>query len=360
MTADASGVAPLTYQWFHNGNALANETNRILNFTNVTLAQAGDYTAAVSNAFGGVVSGPGTLTVTPTVLSTNMTRLWELPPGSRPYINTDASQRGLAYNPVNNHVLVVSRTGSNAIHVLDGDTGAHLWSMNVDPAIVTGGTFAINLVEVTDDGVVYAGNLTQDGNFKLYKWADDSETAVPELVWGPGNPAGLGTLPAANPAARWGDAMDLKGGVTPALVLTSRNTNYVSIIELWDVQLTPKVAHLDTLAAGALGLGVAFGADPQAGGYTIWGTALDVALRQIERELALLTVSGHGEHRIEALRLADVFRARVVDTPINSFVFELTGGREKIDGFIALMRQVGLCVVARTGIVAIARGDKAI
>ncbi|WP_426257694.1 acetolactate synthase small subunit [Sphingomonas sp. DC1600-2] len=80
----------------------------------------------------------------------------------------------------------------------------------------------------------------------------------------------------------------------------------------------------------------------------------------VERELALLKVSGHGEHRIEALRVADVFRARVVDTTINSFVFELTGGREKIDGFIALMRQVGLCEVARTGIVAIARGDKAI
>jgi acetolactate synthase-1/3 small subunit len=79
----------------------------------------------------------------------------------------------------------------------------------------------------------------------------------------------------------------------------------------------------------------------------------------VERELALLKVSGHGEHRIEALRLADVFRARVVDTTINSFVFELTGGREKIDGFIALMRQVGLCEVARTGLVAIARGDKA-
>ena len=78
----------------------------------------------------------------------------------------------------------------------------------------------------------------------------------------------------------------------------------------------------------------------------------------VERELALLKVSGHGEHRIEALRLADVFRARVVDTTINSFVFELTGGREKIDGFIALMRQVGLCEVARTGIVAIARGAR--
>ena len=79
----------------------------------------------------------------------------------------------------------------------------------------------------------------------------------------------------------------------------------------------------------------------------------------VERELALLKVAGSGDHRIEALRLADVFRARVVDTTTNSFVFELTGGREKIDSFIALMREVGLCEVARTGIVAIARGNGA-
>ena len=80
----------------------------------------------------------------------------------------------------------------------------------------------------------------------------------------------------------------------------------------------------------------------------------------VERELALLKVAGTGEHRIEALRLADVFRARVVDTTTNSFVFELTGGREKIDSFIALMREVGLCEVARTGIVAIARGNSGV
>ena len=80
----------------------------------------------------------------------------------------------------------------------------------------------------------------------------------------------------------------------------------------------------------------------------------------VERELALLKVAGTGDHRIEALRLADVFRARVVDTTTDSFVFELTGGREKIDSFIALMRQVGLIEVARTGIVAIARGNSGV
>ena len=76
----------------------------------------------------------------------------------------------------------------------------------------------------------------------------------------------------------------------------------------------------------------------------------------VERELALVKVRGTGDHRIEALRLADVYRARVVDATTSSFVFEVTGGPEKIDTFITLMREVGLIEVARTGIVAIARG----
>jgi acetolactate synthase-1/3 small subunit len=78
----------------------------------------------------------------------------------------------------------------------------------------------------------------------------------------------------------------------------------------------------------------------------------------VERELALVKVKGTGDHRIEALRLADVYRARVVDATTSSFVFEVTGGPEKIDTFITLMREVGLIEVARTGIVAMARGKE--
>ena len=79
----------------------------------------------------------------------------------------------------------------------------------------------------------------------------------------------------------------------------------------------------------------------------------------VERELALVKVAGAGEHRIEALRLADIYRARVLDATTGSFVFEVTGGRDKIDTFVALMAEVGLVEVARTGIVAIARGREA-
>ena len=79
----------------------------------------------------------------------------------------------------------------------------------------------------------------------------------------------------------------------------------------------------------------------------------------VERELALVKLAGSGDHRIEALRLAEVYRARVVDATIASFVFEVTGTIEKIDKFVELMGEVGLVEVARTGIVAIARGAEA-
>ncbi|HVR91761.1 MAG TPA: acetolactate synthase small subunit [Novosphingobium sp.] len=76
----------------------------------------------------------------------------------------------------------------------------------------------------------------------------------------------------------------------------------------------------------------------------------------VERELALVKVAGAGDARVEALRLADVFRAKVVDTTTSSFIFELTGTPEKIDSFVTLMRELGLVEVGRTGIVGMIRG----
>ena len=76
----------------------------------------------------------------------------------------------------------------------------------------------------------------------------------------------------------------------------------------------------------------------------------------IQRELAMVKVKGTGEPRVEALRLADAFRARVVDATNMSFVFELTGKTGKVEQFIALMQPLGLVEVVRTGIAAISRG----
>ena len=87
-------------------------------------------------------------------------------------------------------------------------------------------------------------------------------------------------------------------------------------------------------------------------------TDLTEAGPHVERELALIKVAGSGEKRVEALRLADVFRASVVDTTTSSFIFELTGAPDKIDSFVALMRELGLVEVGRTGIVGMMRGPQ--
>jgi acetolactate synthase-1/3 small subunit len=76
--------------------------------------------------------------------------------------------------------------------------------------------------------------------------------------------------------------------------------------------------------------------------------------------MALTKVIGKGEHRVEALRIAQTFRASVVDTTHESFVFELTGATEKLDAFIDLMRPLGLAEVSRTGVAAMARGLRTI
>jgi len=80
----------------------------------------------------------------------------------------------------------------------------------------------------------------------------------------------------------------------------------------------------------------------------------------VERELALVKVRGTGEIRVEALRIADVFRAQVIDTTTESFVFELTGASDKIDSFVSLMRELGLVEVGRSGIVGMMRGAEGV
>ena len=85
---------------------------------------------------------------------------------------------------------------------------------------------------------------------------------------------------------------------------------------------------------------------------------LTVSGDPMERELALIKVAGKGDKRIEALRLAEIFRASVIDASTEHFVFEITGRSSKIEQFIAIMTELGLIEVSRTGIAAIARGAK--
>lgn len=83
---------------------------------------------------------------------------------------------------------------------------------------------------------------------------------------------------------------------------------------------------------------------------------LTVEGTSVERELAMIKVCGKGDKRVEAMRLADIFRVNVVDSTLESFVFEITGTSEKVDAFINLMRPLGVVDIARTGVAAMARG----
>lgn len=85
---------------------------------------------------------------------------------------------------------------------------------------------------------------------------------------------------------------------------------------------------------------------------------LTVEGAHVERELALMKVVGAGDKRVEALRIADIFRARVLDATNDSFMFELTGGTDKLNAFIMLMQSLGLVDVCRTGVVAMSRGNE--
>ncbi len=89
-------------------------------------------------------------------------------------------------------------------------------------------------------------------------------------------------------------------------------------------------------------------------------TDLSLSKRSIERELAMVKVRGTGEARVEALRLAEAFRAKVIDATTESFIFELTGATAKIDDFVELMRPLGLVELSRTGVAAISRGPEPI
>ena len=80
----------------------------------------------------------------------------------------------------------------------------------------------------------------------------------------------------------------------------------------------------------------------------------------VERELALVKVAGKDNKRVEALRIADIFRARAIDSTNESFVFEISGSTEKLNAFVDLMEPLGLVDVSRTGVVAIARGKSAL
>src|SRR5206468_723897 len=135
------------------------------------------------------------------------------------------TERGLAYNAASNEVLLVSRNVSLSVNVLDGDTGAHLRTLNVSG--ISGGSFSLDRIGATDEGVIYAGNVTvpSSGNapiFKLYRWANSDSNTPPVNIYS-------GAAGFAN-GTRVGDTFALRGaGTNTQILVGGRGTNAVAL-----------------------------------------------------------------------------------------------------------------------------------
>lgn len=279
FSVGASGTKPLYVQWYLDDIPVPGATNFNLQLTAVPAAAAGNYTAVVTNVVGSTTSVSAALTVIPLVSSEALTKIWSLGPGTRPYLANDNNHRGMTYNPMSQSVLVVSRTlGNTNIYVLDAMTGADKHRLNNLGAdglnLISGGTFALNMIGAADDGAVFAANLTTDGNgFTIYRWENDASNTVPTLAYGPANPG----------ITRCGDTLAVRGaGTDTQILVASRNTNLVAVFTTADGTLfEPTVITTADASAGNFGLGVAFG-----DGNTFWGKSGNASLRHVQFDLA--------------------------------------------------------------------------
>ena len=255
LVASAAGTEPLHYQWQSWGLDIPNATNSVLAITNVQAGDDADYTVTVTNIAGTVTSIPAHLTVLPPGI---MTPVWSLAPGSRAYLtSTSNNQRGMAYNPVTKHLVLVNRAGSLSVNVLDAATGADSGTMSV--AGISGGTFPLLMIGVADDGAIYGANFgsVTGTTPTVYRWAD--ETAVPTIAY-KGDPAN-GT---AN--RQWGNTLDVRGsGTNTQILLPSGGQEFVAILTTTNGADFSSIL-ISNVPTSAVVEGAAFGA-----GDTFWG-----------------------------------------------------------------------------------------
>jgi len=273
FSVTASGPPPLAYQWRQNGTNVNGQTSPVITFNPAMPTNAGSYTVVITNVFGAVTSQPAVLTVIVPPPNTRLLPLWNLPVGSRAYITTGSTERGLAINPLSDRLLLVGRFGSPQVYALNPDTGADQHTLSLGSGIISGGTYTMQLVGAADDGAVYVCNLTLNGSttaFRLYRWANDNPGTTPTVAFSgdphPGNPQ------------RWGDTMDVRGaGANTQIIIGSRSgTNAVVFTTANGTTFTPNPVNVSGVSGGAFGLGLAFGT-----GNTFWGKATGQALRRI-------------------------------------------------------------------------------
>ena len=259
FTVSATGTAPFTYVWSKDGSPIGGATSASYTLNPVTAAHAGSYTCRVTNGVGFADSTAAVLTVSPSVNTPALTACWSLAPGSLPWLSASGdTERGVDYNPANNHVYIASRNPSTQVYVVNGTTGATVNQLDVTG--VAGGNFTLMFPGVNADGAVYVCNLSNTGDgssFKIYKWVDDAAATVPVAAYS-GNPIG----------SRIGDSFDVRGsGASTECVAGARNTNqFVLFNETSPGVLTPTAITVAGVPNSGFGLAIAFGE-----GNTVWG-----------------------------------------------------------------------------------------
>jgi hypothetical protein len=288
LSVSASGTAPIAYQWYFNTNTpISGATSNSWSLGAADVADSGTYNVIITNNYGSITSGLATVSVLPGGYSTLATQTWTLAPGSRDYLTTGDTQRGLAYDPVSESLVLVSRSPTNGIHVLSAATGADLGELDI--SLLLAGTppgfLALNSVAVADDGAVYAGNLILSGTsdtFAIYRWSDTTN----------GTPMGVAYL--ANPGVtRLGDTLAARGaGIDTELLASFRTGTNVALFTTGDgfnfnfnlIAVTNLPA--DAVANGFAGLGLAFGPT-----NTFWAKSSGFNLRLVRYDVA----AGTGE-----------------------------------------------------------------
>src|ERR1017187_6151072 len=281
FAASTTGTSPLKYQWyFTDSNNLATNkitwtisTNAFLTLTNLVATNAGFYSVIVTNNYGSITSRLAALGVVPATLTTAFVPTWSKGAGDLFFLTANDTQRGLGYNPVNGHLIVVSRTPTNGVHVFDAATGSYLHPLDMS-AVGTAGTFPINLAGVADDGAVYVANLDTAGTqYEIYRWANDNAATVATIAYGPADP-GLGD--------RVGDTFAVRGaGVGTEILSASRNLTTIILFNTTDgVTFNPTIIDTTPQPAGLAGLGLAWGA-----GATFWTKSSGYQFRHIIYDL---------------------------------------------------------------------------
>lgn len=304
--ADGWGVPPLSFkQWRFNGtNVLADGPNisgansNLLILRNITPSMAGNYSLFVSNTLGTDVSSNGVLTVTPVLNTEQMTNIWNLSPGDRPYISTANTERGIAFNSATTNLLLASRTPSNQVVALNALTGAEKHFLDVSGVVDGTSGILLNQVGVGDDGVVYGANLTTTATsppYKIYRWANDGPPG-PDSSTNPPVPVFIGDpASAVQPNLRWGDSFAVRGAGLDTQILIAPGNTSTNVVLLrtggtdFQTEVPPAVIAVSGVPAnfGAITLGVAFGP----GTNTFWAKSGGGVLYLIQFDLNSNTAS---------------------------------------------------------------------